>query len=948
MILNSRAILRPLCDFLSRQIGKRGIDYLIPLESKGALVLDMAMDALPSERRRPEVLYLRSLEFLTPEVRASASFGVFDEIVFTGRTVGNAISSMTDLGIPRDHIHAMCFFKFARAGDKEDSRDDVLSTVAVPSEGILQGLPQDQILRDVQKLAVEHKIPASYDNLDWDQRIEETDYERLMRDLAKTGWFIYYGHRGNVDASALLVKTDSSESFLAMPKIRLWYDSSTNILRISPISFSKSGQSRCSRRCKELVAILTPKHPTKRQRIFAVYQAHAMAEQIALLGYLKPYFQRYRLSPELNTTHLKRYFGPRSDEVVSYIRDAYGKTPQLSIDSPVSPPVERMGFYWIAVEIMRLLSNAYWTQSPPRKEVRGFSVSELISMFTGRARPEAVHAAVDYCADMNFIATFFDWKRGVPFRAFRLTENGGQEVGRTDDGHRGNLPFMVKLGCMILSKSKDQQAYWWVLEKIPAILIRRFGFSLPQMEAVMGFYGDTMKLRTSEKAIFSLSWLELKEDMWVKQAVPAPKRGTPSIVFKLNSDRFEKRKTEIITDQDILRVLAAMEAVVELTKSQTMGHHVAILLDILSDMAGGTSYLANSITQALTLIEKRDATDVSSIRVNASRDIREWLRGLDEKAKLLADRREKLCQHMSVTTTRLVGQNRGDVAANLVSSAPFPLGNRIIPSFKELSSVVKTIDMAMRSQDAFKLGEIERQIVLRQAPTSSGNGYRERFSRISMAVNNWGQALSAAIQDDEVYEHARLDIVEGEVRRMYIVAYDLIGSSVPEHSGAEGARRDRAIQKVITNWFLAFGGYAQLQGFGVGDLGFGFFDSWKGAVQAALWADHHLELLKNTNPLLRQDKPHAGFSITRDELRSGFMKQVNSSRLSRSAKAWKGDAARIAEHAGRQNRPIVAYHDDMFSGIAEVPAEWLGDSDSLGDLPVKYIRATAMSSLPWR
>jgi hypothetical protein len=328
-----------------------------------------------------------------------------------------------------------------------------------------------------------------------------------------------------------------------------------------------------------------------------------------------------------------------------------------------------------------------------------------------------------------------------------------------------------------------------------------------------------------------------------------------------------------------------------------------------------------------------------------SRMIHDWLSGLDEKIALLVKKSKKLFEHMNSTVKRLTRQGRGELATQLVQVVPLPSGNKIIPAFRDLSSILKRLDYAMQRGDSRRITEIEREIVLQRTLTSTTDENTNSFSRIELAVNRWGAALSGAIQDDEVYNEARLKVATGEVHRMCIVAYDLIGSSGAEYVGRKGADRNRYVQSVIMNWFIAFGGYAQRSEFGGGDLG--FFHSAKTAVQASLWASYHLELLKKTNPLLKQGKPHAGFGIVQDELHSGFMEQIKSDWLSKFAKAWKREAERIADNAGRQGKPIVAFHDDMFSGIRELPAEWLGDSGVLDSIPVRFIRSDAMSNPPW-
>lgn len=267
------------------------------------------------------------------------------------------------------------------------------------------------------------------------------------------------------------------------------------------------------------------------------------------------------------------------------------------------------------------------------------------------------------------------------------------EVGRSDGVYRKRLPFFEKLGALILAKSPKQEAYWWVLEKVPAILMRRLGFRFPQMDVAVGYFGDITKLRPTESAKHFLTWPKYETDMWETRPEPGAKPGSQATVFALAANNYADYRDDILNDPEIMSAIGPTETVLELTKSRTMGHHVAILLDISCDGRGGTTYLANSVMQA-------------------------------------------------------VG-------------------------------------------------------------------------------------------------------------------------------------------------------------------------------------------------------PHAGFEIVQDELRPGFTEQVRSDLLSRVAKAWKREAERIADNAGRDGWPIVAVHHDMFSGMQELPAPWLGAGTELDGITVRFVKSEAMSRLPW-
>lgn len=866
--------VRSLVAFLSQQIEHNHIEYMIPLESKGALLIDLALASIPADKHRPTIVYLRSLEFLPKSIRQASTFAIFDDFVFSGRTISNAIETMNELNIDRDKIHLLAFFKFPRITDNQDECVDVLSATKVPEDDFLSRLSQEQVLKYVQGLAVEHKIPASYDNLHWEIDVPPELYDRLMNELAETGSFLYYGRRGNFDASALLVRQHAEGKFFSLPKIRFWYNVPESKLNLTPISYSVVQSDSLSDNVEQLREILTPDGPTPRQSNFATFQARAFSDQVNLLGLIKPFLRRFHLVPKLNIIHLQRYFGPRSTKVIKWIEQQFDVTPESSIPSLPMIPQQPIDFYWIAVEVMRLLGKEYWTQTNPIKVSMGFSVSELVEKFSN-ASVESVHAAIDYCADMNLIATFFGWRNDTPFRAFRLTENGELEVGRNDGRHPLKLTSIEKLGALILAKSQNHEAPWWLLEKIPPILMRRFKFDLPQFQATMNFYGDTSLLSPTENPDYLLTWPRLATQMWEKQDQVHKKTKKRSLMFRLLTAQWNRYKTEILSDHEIVRVIGPMETLIELTKSKTMGHHVAILVDILSDEVGGCSYLSNSIHRAIYQIDFRLHMSEEEDYQRSSKEISNWLEGLDEKIELLSRRRERLLKHIQAIVDRLTKQRRGDLAAHLNESKPLPEGNRIVPAFKILSKSVRQIAQAAHIGNEELVKEVVRELVPSRFPTHSDEK-ESMHSLVSTSIKRWAVALSGIPQKKETYDKARLYVPEGARYRMYIVAYDLLGSSRSERTSRDDANRDRHIQSIINNWFIAFGGFAQRMEFGGGDLGFGFFTLATSAVQASLWAGYHLELLKNTNPSLRQDKPHAGFGITFDDILPGYDEQAKS------------------------------------------------------------------------
>ncbi len=945
---NAPSFLPALVKFLTEQIKGRQIEYLVPLESKGALLTDLALSNFPSTEVRPIVLYSRSLEYLPAQILKTARFGVFDDFLFTGRTLKRILDEMQALGIPRENIHAMAFFNLARFGEVEGRLAETVGSTTIPDDGSLMQLSREEILREVQLLAVRHKVPASYDNLDWMVELKESEYAELMHKLAASGDFMHYGSRGQLDASTLVVPVASIASFSSPPKLRFWFERATSLLHVTTISFPGKDWSAFGKRGLGLEKLLIPDKPKARQRAFARFQARALAHQVELLGVLKPLLGEKKHSLRLNKKNVDRYFGPRASLVIRYLEETYRVTPDAELSRTDVRPPALVDFYWVAVEIMRALGKAFWGQPVPRTVSRGFSVTELLERFAPKSSVEAVHAAVDYCADMNLIATFCAWDGPVPYRAFRLTENGEGEVGRDDSIERPPVNFIEKVGALIISKMPNSKAYGWTLEKVPAILERRFGLQFPQFRVSMTYFGDTTLLYPREGSIDPVVWSKLETKMWEAKKSGARTVAGQTKMFVLNSDHYAATRDQIESDPEIAKLMSPLETVVEFLQSRKDGHAVAVMLDILSDKAGGTTYLANSLAQAVGIIGTRRFLAPMADKKDASERIGRWLKGMDEKCEILVQRRAELWERIDATKSRLGRQRRGDLANRLTRTMPLAEGNRIIPSIRELGSIVIGLNQATWVGAAGQITKLARRLVCpgtlaMKVPQSP----LEEFDATARAVVQWSYALSGKQQSSTAYSGAKLNIPLGEQRHLYIVAYDLLKSSSKLYEGQAGVDRNRRIQSIIANWFIAFGGMTQRDEVSFGDLGYGYFSSLEIAIQASLWAAYHLELLKGTDPLLQQDVPHAGFGIVYDDLNSGYRDQVGSEWLSRISKAWKKEAERIAERTGREGRQIVAVKADLLSGIERLPSGWFGKDDELDKIPVRFVRPEALAALPF-
>ncbi|MBV6419581.1 MAG: hypothetical protein DAHOPDDO_00804 [Ignavibacteriaceae bacterium] len=948
MEIVSSKVITALKKFLVDQISENQIDYLIPLETKGALLVDYVYSTIRDKNGWPEILYLRSLEYMPIEKKQNSKFALFDDFVFSGRTFFNAHTLMKELNIPSKNIYKFAFYKFINQDRNEDLLHEFISEISVPKDVDENPLSQTEILKSVQKLALDKKIPASYDNLHWDVKIDEWKYNELMVELSSSSWFIYYGRRGRFDASVLLIPSKNRRGYDSHSKIRFWYDSFSSNLVISPIVYPSKKKSALNTCSEALYQIILPETYTEKQSKFSGYQANAICEQINLLSYLIPYYEKYKLKADLNVKQLHRYFGYRSDKVINFINGHCEKLGQLIIPEDGLNSEQRIDYYWISLEILRILGREYWMQKAPRKKSKGFSVAELLNKFANVASEEAIHAAIDYCADMNFIATFYEWKGNFPKRSFRLTENGEVESGRNDGKTKLNLSYFEKLGALIISKTKNKKAFWWMLEKIPALLIVRFKYPLPRIEATKSFYGDTSLLKIDEKEDYFIIWPKIKTDVWIVKREVGKKAGTNPLMFYLDNNTFKDYRSSIYEDLEIMNVSGAIETLMEITDSKTKGHHLAILIDILSDRSGGSTYLAYSIRKILSLINRQSQLSDSDDILKVGNQIKHWFQGVNEKSKILLERQQTLLIHLENKINKLVKQNRDLFATNLKSIQPFPIGNKIIPSLRQLAGITKRFHSSIYNNDSQDLIRIYNEIVFPKHILNKQADYELRKNEIYTAIENWTFALSGEVRRSQDYIDARLNVPDEKSYRMFIVAYDLIGYSSIAYLGRTGAERVRRIQSIINNWFIAFGGYSQRTEFGGGDLGFGFFQNLSNAVLACSWASYQLKLLKATDSSIQQETAHAGFGIVPDEINAGFMQQVKSDWLNKFAKAWKREAEHIAEKTGRNGLPLIAIQADLFSDYSNLPEDWLAEEGHLDNLAVRYIREDIIREFPWK
>jgi len=293
-------------DYLSGLTIKYNPTYIVPLETKGAVILRLAFESVRDAISCP-LIYRRAFDFLSKDELADAKCLIVDDTFFTGHTLGKVYKNLEN---KVKDVKLCALFDFSDIYEERDVNQEIRKKLAVPDFKELSSIAYIDVLRYIQNKIFSEDMPATYDHLMLKTIIEFDEYEALLKKISKTNRLLHYGIRGAFDTSAILLEDLIDGTWATPPKIRLWYNETTNLLRIAPIAFpSKDYEPNQTHISEKLSKIIVSKVPSA--IMFDAIDVMSYTQRLFLMQYLGQIFNEQNIELKVDDEHLLRYYpGP--------------------------------------------------------------------------------------------------------------------------------------------------------------------------------------------------------------------------------------------------------------------------------------------------------------------------------------------------------------------------------------------------------------------------------------------------------------------------------------------------------------------------------------------------------------------------------------------------------------------------------------------------------------
>lgn len=799
----------------------KNIKYLIPLETKGALLVDTACgtDALPESLK---IIYPRALRYIQPSDVSSSQILLVDDIYFSGRHLKNVYESIKSYGAKAENIHCLAFLDFSSGERDKDYEGDIHDRVC---ENILPGAPlrRSETLLFLQKEMLEKTMPSVYDHLTIEaQNVQKDTYIDLLARLSKINRLLHYGQRGAYQTSSILLDDLFDGKWDVPPKARIWWHSIDKALRITPVGCVTGryvSDKICFSKDLQKAIVDTVISGSTSDSKEAIYESSVLSGRIQQLILLKRILYDLKLKFNFKNEHLDRYYPGL--QITDKINNILRRADMLEMPAR-SKVYEDQGYGSAIMDILKLNKDA-WTSQPStlRKDRvnKGLTASEIFDRLRNYNEIQ-LHAALDYCFDYHYLAVFRESNETGFSRCYRTTEISG------------DLLHEEVLGAAVIYSLKTPTPDWLLNKIFPIIRSITPGLIYDGHLAITkAYFGDVTRIKKSEDSY--CSWKDVQTDLW-----DIDSSGAGVCYMKKNDELTKEKVQKIMDDPRLAGFRDTMAAVIFLLENG--GRDAAILLDILTPGYGGADYIAYNISKILSYGSNYQTED-TQYHI-------EWhSKGADEKLRILLDlfdNQDNLLNKLMRRSTRLQNYYLIQAQAEKAIRKARPFTSKILyDALKILKSGIS--DAVIAAKQNYIHG-------FETALNSMGMGHIERnknlkylLSRVAQNIYPTLYAISGQTFPWQYYEK---HLIGPKDDLKYILGYDLTGERrkvIPD--GEELTRFDDEMHKFFANWIIAFNGKLSTSGMNAGDLRFGFFRTLDEAINAGCWTMHHLDQLKQTN-----------------------------------------------------------------------------------------------------
>lgn len=895
------ALVHRFGEHLSELIINIKPDFIIPLETKGAILMELAFGGIKKQfSDHFDIIYPRALDYLPIAKLRSSRFLIVDDAVFSGKTLKAVTEILEKKGVPSTGVHLTALFDFTSGQPDEDYHADIKDRLIIFQDKDSSIISRKDALQFIHHQILTERMPSTYDHLLFkSQNVQLWQYNNLLSYAAETNRLLDYGRRGSFLTSSILLDDLFKGEWDFPPKLRLWYHPDQKVLRMapvaSPVAYSTDTYRDEQKNVEEIfLEGLGEKSEQTHQRAF--YDAFTFNMKLQVLPYLDSYVTEAGIQMSLDKTHLDRYYPGISEKLSekAQLKNIIIKLPQR-IDENQKLIDEPFLFLETAKKILVLLKGAYESQSeiPKRRkdfDNKGFTGKELFEKFSEYTRQQ-VHAAIDYCFDMNY-ATAFIREGEKPARGMRSTEI-------REPYHIGEIYAAI----VIYSQSLPTPA--WLINKVFPIVANTGGGPFDGALVIQkGPFGDYVNVMLSESTTSYLG--NVPSDLWnisgsaeEKDLKFIPKPDKKSIVADLSRDhRIAGHRTHL-------------EATLFLCDQ--FKRKGSILLNIATGQCGGIDYIAFNI-------EKIIGHTIGKALNERKQHIAGVLEKLEIITSLYTDG-ENLLTKLADRCSRL-----GRLAPLTAIEAEAIVAQTKVLSERKLYDVLKELagHVIVATEECLKnkAGVIESFVHLGISETGLRNkNANSQLFYASSFIYNWLYALSMRECNQKHYE-SFIYQTNSFGQRPFILAYDLTKARRIHAKETQMSLEsiNRTLNVLAENWIIALGGRLSKAELNSGDLRYGFFPTFEDCLQAATWMLYHATQLSSVNIHIPKQLPF-GIAISRCQIEGNARGNISSQEMDWAGHCLKGKLKEqldnIAGNAGRKIGDIddsaiqIIYHDDF-------------------------------------
>ncbi len=809
-------------EHINSLVRDKQIDILIPLESKGALLIDVACDnhEFPQDL---SIIYPRALRYISKERLRASNILIVDDIFYTGKHLRRVYDQVVLYGALEKQLNCVTFLDFSR-GTKDEDYDGYMHCMI--KNNIVEGavLERKETLLYLQKVLLERTMPSVYDHLTiQSENVSEDVFFELLRTYSLKNRLLFYGKRGAFLACSVLIDDLFIGDWDVPPKIRMWWHEESEVLRITPVGFTSHGNSSLLNVdiFNELRKVIVGAVKSEKDKDEANYEAMILTARLMQIQVIKSDLLRDVGSFELDSKNIDYYY---PDLNVGTIASQYLEATSHNTLSRREEVIKDVGYNKAVTEVLRITKEVWEkqiTNLPKDRRSQGYTGSEIFSRLNSFGKVE-LHAALDYCFDFHFLAAFRRREGGKFSRCYRTTELS-----------RNLLPAEIFGAAIIYSVQKPTPE--WLLNKAYPIIknVNPQCIYGDQLAITKAYFGDITRIKVSEED--HTSWKEVETELWTLEEA-----GKGFHYKKREDGTADEIVEDIMNDPRLSGFRDTLDAVTFLLEEG--GRKAGILLDILTSKAGGAQYICFNLSRLLSTGCKRANEEVLKKH--------DWhFVGAQEKISLLLslfEEEDTLLQKLKRRCTKLTRTFNVRNQANKIVDAAKPFQSRLL--YDSLSIMHKGIagaSRAARNGNFNGFSEALKSLGIEDVPRATN--LQRLLSMYSPILDNRLYAISGQTFPWGYYEQYTL--TEGK-ESFYVLGYDLTGERRKHVAkGQELTRFDHVVHKIIANWIIAFNGKLSTSGINAGDLRFGFFGTIEEAIACSCWMLYHIEELMHTGLL---------------------------------------------------------------------------------------------------